>query len=417
MIWYTLGRRSAGYYPGEFSLFWSYKLWFDGNREYGYAILANIAMFVPFGFLVSGIMRRTGATAFLLTFLLSLGFSFLIEALQYILMRGCFEFDDICNNVSGALLGAGLFWLIRRFLPNRLFHFALVFLGTGILLCCLALFVFSDDSESGSMRPLSQGLCFQVEDASADDDTLALSGVCCWYSPRPGRFSIVLKSTQTGRAFRLNTICGLSRQDVDAYFHRDGLDAGFQAAGQGVLEKEEYEIMLDFGLLRVLQTGVYLTVGRDEDGSARHCNIHYAPNADFQPLKAEGTELKEIVESGALRVYQPDHDVYVYENGNKLYWIAGDSFAFEPDRMTRLELLLWTTETDNLSEKSKALGRLWDTYSVYFEQCELVGNFGQYRVCVWELPSDYPITSVKTGYYCNGWLWQANFWPVFRFSR
>ena len=109
VLWYTVGKREAGYYPGAFEIFWSYRLWFAGKTAYGYAILANIAMFVPFGFLTAAMRNGSGRKTTLLVFLLALGFSALIEALQFILLRGCFEYDDIINNVAGALLGTALF--------------------------------------------------------------------------------------------------------------------------------------------------------------------------------------------------------------------------------------------------------------------------------------------------------------------
>ena len=79
-----------------FGLFWelSNHMWGD--------ILKNIALFVPFGFVIGG---RKGV---LLGFLFSSG----IEAAQYVTRLGYCELDDIMNNTIGAAVGAGFRYCI-----------------------------------------------------------------------------------------------------------------------------------------------------------------------------------------------------------------------------------------------------------------------------------------------------------------
>lgn len=79
-----------------FGLFWelSNHMWGD--------ILKNIALFVPFGFVIGG---RKGV---LLGFLFSCG----IEAAQYVTRLGYCELDDIMNNTIGAAVGAGFRYCI-----------------------------------------------------------------------------------------------------------------------------------------------------------------------------------------------------------------------------------------------------------------------------------------------------------------
>ncbi|MBR3107355.1 MAG: VanZ family protein [Clostridia bacterium] len=418
VLWYTVGKREAGYYPGAFEIFWSYRLWFAGKTAYGYAILANIAMFVPFGFLTAAMRNGSGRKTTLLVFLLALGFSALIEALQFILLRGCFEYDDIINNVAGALLGTALFWLLRFILPEKLLRGLLLCAGAGIALFCFCLVRFSGSEANGSMQPLSQGLCFQVEEAAVDDSGLKLTGVCFWYEQGPKDFSIVLQSAQTGQRCSMRSACRLPRPDVSAYFNRDDMQAGFEAICQGINTDEEYEILLSFGFLRCVSTRVYLKIERSgSDPKARRTVVYYVPDAVFRPLAAEGTDLEEIVTNGAIRVYNPTHHVYVYWHENKLYWIAEDVFNFEEDGTTRLELELRTTEKEKVPENIWRAEGQYALIGVYFEKSELEGNFGPYRVCVKELPSDYAITSISTGYYSKGWVWKEAFWPVFDFSR
>lgn len=84
-------------------LFWSYEAWPGGWEQ----IVANIAVFVPIGFLAGLMIGWRGAA-------LGAGFSVLIELLQLLLRRGVFEFDDMLHNALGALLGAALAVLLRR---------------------------------------------------------------------------------------------------------------------------------------------------------------------------------------------------------------------------------------------------------------------------------------------------------------
>lgn len=418
VLWYTAGRREIGCYQSHFDLFWSFRLWFDGETSHAYTILANIAMFVPFGFLGAAIFKHLRGKAILLIFLLSIAFSSLIETLQLTLMRGCFEFDDIVNNVAGALLGAVIYRLLTRCLPEKLLRGVLIGAGSGIVLFCLCLIGALDSAETSSVNPLSQELCFQVEEVSVEEDRLELTGVCFWYEQGPKDFTITLQSTQTGKRCPMRTQCGLSRPDVSAYFHQDDLAAGFSASCQGIQAGEEYEILLDFGLLRVLPTHVYLTMAQQEsDTEARRVHIHYVPEAMFQPLESEGTDLEEIVNHGALRVYRPDFHIYVYWYENKLYWIAEEGFFFEQDGSTRLEMALHTTEPEKVPENVWRSDLQCVLFGVRFEDSELNGNFGRYRVCAKEMPKEYTITSVKTGYYAKKWVWADSFWPVFDFSR
>lgn len=406
--------RSAGYYPAHFRLFWSYRLWFEGRWQYGRQILANVAMFVPFGFLISALSDVRRPRGFVCVFLGGAAFSLLIETTQYVTMRGCFEFDDVCSNTLGALLGILVFLAVRRWTPEKLLRGFLAAAGAGTLLICFGVFAFSKSSAGDSLVPLSQGLCFQVEDASCPDGELRLEGVCFWYDRGPKNCAVVLQSTRTGEQRPLQTETGFPRPDAAAYFGMDSVKGGFRAEGTEIEPGEEYEIMLDFGLLRFLPTGVYLTVEAGPQGTV---DIHSVPDSLFRPPETENTDLESIVSGGVLRVYDPANHIYVYFYEGSLYWIAEEGFDFDPDRSTHLELLMWTTEPEKLSARSREVGRTWDTLALFFEQNELDGNFGPYRVCAKELNANYPITSLRTGRYENGWVWQADFWPVFSFSK
>ena len=419
VFWYTIGKRHVGYYPSRFDLFWSYGQWLNGKKELGLPIVANIAMFVPFGFLSAALWHGTRRKAFRIA-LITLVFSVLIETAQLFLMRGMFEFDDICNNVLGALAGIAAFQMMKRFLPDQLKKALLYAAGACILLFSVAVFFLTDDEDQGAMTPLPQGLCFQVEHAAYADGTLEMEGVCFWYHQGPESCTLVLQSPQTGKRQRLRTDCGISRPEVSSYFRLENINAGFQAAGPVSAAGEEYEILLDYGFFRTVPTGVYLTIGpenTDPAHAARQVSVHYVSTAAFPPLESENTDLAPIAARGVLCACNPAHHAYVYWYENRLYWIADTGFFFEDDGSTRLELMLWTTEPEKLPEKSREKGRQYELTGVYFEKNELTGDFGRYRVCARELPAEYAITAISTGYYAKGWIWRESFWPIFDFSR
>lgn len=89
-------------------LFWSYESWPVGFEQ----VVANIAVFVPVGFLAGRRRFLTGAA-------FGAGFSLLIELLQLLLHRGVCEFDDLFHNTLGAVLGAAFAVLLRRLMKRR----------------------------------------------------------------------------------------------------------------------------------------------------------------------------------------------------------------------------------------------------------------------------------------------------------
>lgn len=228
----------------------------------------------------------------------------------------------------------------------------------GIVLFCFALFAFLESSNSSSLLPLPQGMCFQIEETSLENGGLEISGVCFWYERDTTDYKILLQSTRTKERYELSTQCNLPRPDVAAYFKRDYVNVGFQASCPQMDREEEYEIILDFGFFRDISTGVFLSVEGDGSSSTRQAsvNIHFFSNDVVVPLRTEGTDLEEIVKNGVLEEYNPNNHVYVYLYEGTLYWIVEDGFKYEADGTTCIELVLCTTETEKLSAESLAAG-------------------------------------------------------------
>lgn len=420
VLWFTVGRRKIGYYPKQLDFFWSYKAWFRGDWLSGSANLANIAMFVPFGFLVEELFK--GKKRLIVIILLSLLFSVLVETTQFILMRGYFELDDVFNNVFGAILGTLLYRLFRSTLPEKLLRGLMYCAYAFILLFCFVLYMTLGGSTYDASSPLPQGLCFQVDQAISRDGTINLDGFCFWYEQDHSHYNLILQSAETGKMIPLKTESGLKREDVSAYFHRDDIKPGFHASGQGI-EPGEYEIILDFGLYRRLPTSTYLSISQNLSAQSTQANqdsvvVHDLP-APLRPTLANaGPDLQKILSSGIPKASHPENHVYVYWYDGCLYWIVEDGFTYEKDGTTRLELILWSSNKDLLPEKVQAEGKDFHTVGIDFEPNELKGDFGEYRVTVWKAEAPYPISMIRTGVYAKGgWVWQDNIRPFYHFFK
>lgn len=110
----TLLNREVGSVEKSFEWrpLWSYQeAILEGNRILGSEIVFNILLFIPFGILMAVFFKAYGNvkwTAKVATIL-----SLIIELTQGGLKIGLFEFDDILNNVLGAVIGVWV-WSLRK---------------------------------------------------------------------------------------------------------------------------------------------------------------------------------------------------------------------------------------------------------------------------------------------------------------
>jgi len=94
----------------NFTPFWSYKAYLEGEKELIVDNLFNVAVFIPVGILISVILNR--AKWWQVT-LIGLSLSVTIETLQFFLKRGFSEFDDVMHNTLGCMIGYGVYASIR----------------------------------------------------------------------------------------------------------------------------------------------------------------------------------------------------------------------------------------------------------------------------------------------------------------
>jgi len=400
VLWYTVLKRSTSFHFAQTELFWSYRLWLSGDWKLGREILGNIVMFLPFGFLTASVSeKRTGFSALAAALLFSLA----IEVLQLVLMRGLFEWDDIVNNAVGALIGWVLYKIIAGHLPQGLHSTAVISFSIICVCVYMALFGFGRGEAEELEDSSSRSYCFQIDTLNIEENMISLSGFELVYGKKQYPITIVLMSQTTGKTVPLHTRYGLDRPDVNEYFSCDFdyTKCGFSATGE--IREDEYEVMIKYPWTVPAPTGVYV-------GSA---GVSYVSAEQL----AEPDLHADFVENGVLRVSRPDVHCWVYQHQGALYWIADRDFRFEDDGTTYIQFQLWTTQTERLPENRLANGHLWDNIGGTFEDHELEGDFGEYRVMRRKIPTDYSITSIVTGYYKNGeWIWKNYFRPIYEFD-
>ena len=98
----------------DFHLFWSYKAIQEGREDLLAENIMNVVVFIPVGLLLSIAFKQV---TWWKALLIGCCISVTIEALQFFLMRGFSELDDVMHNTVGCLIG----WLMvkgSRFMVN-----------------------------------------------------------------------------------------------------------------------------------------------------------------------------------------------------------------------------------------------------------------------------------------------------------
>lgn len=379
ILWYTVLGRGLSTESKQLELFWSYRAFFAGDLRLGLQILGNIAFFVPLGYWLSNVVQKKKLwLAILISFLLSC----VVEMLQNATHRGLFEFDDIFNNTMGALIGVAL----HAAIDGKRIGTAFGIVSTlGIVLLCSVI--------PPSRYEPSNACCFQV-----DED---LTGFFFLYNlDTPQKYEIILRSTEERRSLKPQVEYGIKREDVNDYFlcEYDYCACGFKLAD--LPDTGEYEFIVRCKPLVVAHTGVYVNSGR----------ICYTKKDSFTPPELD----TDFINNGFLRVYRPDQHCWVYQYGGALYWVVDNQFRFDPSGSTYIQYHLWTTQVDKLPRHRLDHAWYWDNIGGNFEDYELEGEFGDYRVMKRELPTKYAIKGILTGYHANNrWIWKTYFRPIY----
>lgn len=253
---------------------------------------------------------------------------------------------------------------------------------------------------------------YQVDRMEIKNDNLSIEG---WafelkQDAQFGAFEIALRDIDTGEIYT-SSMSYIERTDVNEYFscEFDYLKSGFIAKislKEMDLNESSYEV-----LLRSLEQNIFYST---EIYFADNKMMYVNPN-EYVPLLVDGTELKNIVEKGILRVYRPEYGMYVYQLEGELYWIAEEDYAFEAGESI-VQYQMTTTQIDNLPEDRLENEWYWDNNSFNFFHYEVTDlKTESYRVAKYALPESYSLTRIWTGNHSDDWIWRQDFRPWYDF--
>ena len=304
-----------------------------------------------------------------------------------------------------------------------------------IAVAVLLIYTCLRNRKKGTFEPIGDSCyyAYQVESASIDGDYVVIKG---WFFELNKirniahkvdlgeKLGVVVynmeketKSYNDGSGIERTGIAAdvklTDRTDINAYFkcEYDYTRCGFEAKikkSKLDVNNGKYQILIkpDETEPRAVQAA-FLVNGQ----------LRYTNPLDDMVLNVSGTDLERIVNEGICVVSYPNAHICVYQYGWQLYWIADKDFVFEKDGSTKLEYGSETTQFDKLPIPRINDNKYYDEMPDYFERYEVTDsiNCGEYRVAVRDLPSNYAITQLVTGYRIkDNWEWRSFFRPDYR---
>ncbi len=290
--------------------------------------------------------------------------------IQYADGLGCGELDDVFNNVLGAALGVVIYNLWDRLKDTGKREryktwVAVAFLAAGVIGCHMI--------TPAALRPLQMldQLDFAVDGLSLQDNRFLLQGTCRAYNVETPAYQILLQGEKSGRIYKADTVTEGGR---------------FEALLPAIPE-EKAEVLVKFKIYSPWHTSVYINKDR----------VEYVRGNVKEPDIA-GTDLEHIVRDGMLQVYEPVYNVYVYQLDHKLYWLIGTPL----DKRTTVLCYVHTNEPEKLPEKVRKYKRVNLNFRAGSKnEITRTMRCGKYRVFVRDIPTEYHVTAVRTGFYEN----------------
>lgn len=247
---------------------------------------------------------------------------------------------------------------------------------------------------------------FQIDDVYEDGKNLVFDGWAFEIGKNAveSNYDVILFDMETGEGNFLKMEY-VKRNDIDDYFscEYDYTESGFV----GSIPKRKfnisdgtYEVLIrPEGKKTAYPTGIYFSNGE----------MMFVNPVEFIPLDVDGTVLEVVVKEGQLRLFRPDIDIYVYQYGNELYWIAGEKYDFVEDD-TVIQYQLDTTQPENIPHEDLLNFDYRSDLRFGFKKCEIESwRTEKYRVAKCAIPQEYSVTFVWTGDYREGWLWLDSF--------
>ena len=339
--------------------------WLSGDLSLGREIIENIALFVPFGYLISAFFSASDRKIrAILTLFLGIMLSLGIEVYQYYSGRGIAEADDVLNNTGGAFFGFVIYQFFCAVLGNlknakKILYF---FFPTLFLIASLCGCVILHDRVSITNLHTDE-FWFSIDEIKGD----TFSGRCYVYD----------HATPDYQLFLVN---GFEKQKVQLTRSGENFFAKY------VQNNHKLEIKVSFNGHPMMSTGVYLNGGKTE----------YIRDEVLLPAAPKP--------DAVLKAFSEKYDCYIFQKGNELIWLVSADTPLNTECICHI----YTNEPELLPEKRKING--FD--NIGFRLSADYEMSGKYRLCVLSLPKTYPITSVTVGLNPGGKVvWCSSFRP------
>lgn len=344
-----LSRDSSFIHTYKLIPLYSYREVVKGSFEAFRTVFLNVGLFIPFGYFLFSAGRRK-SRSIIISFIFSVG----IELLQYLTGRGLCEVDDVISNTIGAIIGI----LISALLKDRFSSLmCILFLAGGLIAGTITIIEPKDTI-------YEKQFFFDVFSASSNENNLFLNGTCHPYDSQNHSFTIWLNDIEDGTIFQTETKSNQSTFTATAI----------------IKPKHQYECMVSFDGYPALHTSVFVC---DEI-------VSYVEGKVNPPIIPK---LESVLSDGVLKVYNAEYDTYLYQCGNRFYWIIGYSL----DETNTLICHLHTDEPELLSPDRRQYK--FDNIDIRIGRgCEL-HDLGteRYRVFYRDIPQGYSITYVAVG--------------------
>jgi len=342
-------------------LFWSYL-----SQNHAQQIFLNVALFIPLGFLLANIFIAHPNRHLWIIFS-GFAVSIVVEAAQFFTYRGMLDIDDLVSNVLGTVVGMLIWQIVRRIKPHKAVSWLMI--GAEILGCVA---VAVPAAKSNISTRVTRQFDFTVDSVYGNDEKVNLTGTCYTYKRATPSYEIFI-----GEAKANSTVEGNN----------------YQAAGEKIEEKAEVRIKFrGYGLM---PTGTYLRP--TEDG----ISVEYVAGDVKEPAG--------VPDNAVLKAYNEEHDVLIYQDGDRLLWLIGDSNI---DRNTEIIYHIHTDEPEKLPEHRVQYGFDNRGFRVSVDQkaANELDGIDHYRVFQKEIPEEYRVTAVIVGFNTDGTVtWTDSF--------
>lgn len=325
--------------------FWSYIRWFEGNGSIGRSILLNIVLFIPIGFFLKSVFKHKYVAV-----LFCVALAGVVEAIQYAAYLGFFDIDDIISNLIGGAIGVIIYSAIEG--RNWKAAVSLLFLCAGLGGCIITFH---------NVQIYETQFDFDIEKVNREDDRITLDGICRVYNRGPLNYQILLSND-------------------DITYPADTQINGEKFKATAIANDNDFKVVIQFQGYKPIDTSIFIN---DE-------TVQYV--GESINAKIEGTDLKTVITPATLKAYNPEYDVFIYQLGDRLYWLIGR------DSEASIIYHLYTDEPENLPENRKQYG--FDNRGFRFgsnKEITETMNCGEYRVFSDIIPLEYHVSAIMVG--------------------